>query len=409
MTTVIKSQNAVSETQYFYPMQNKRFYKISKNYPSSDPKTIQFDVYSLSLNTDTSASYELDFLGATAEIISGNGTVNGGTVTLNHSAGRTVLKLTITNRNYALMQFDVTNLVVTNVIADDAFIDYALNDVQTSDLYGLFKDQQNINPDVSFWNTSKVESMTAFAQNAYRFNADIGNWNVSNVRFFDGAFQKAKKFNADIGNWNVANAVVFNSMFEATEEFNRYLNWNMSNATNVSSMFRYSKKYNQPVNHLNWSNVVMAEAVFANTEAFNQEVNNLNVSNVVSLALIFYLAKSFNQPVSNWSIQKCQNAVSAFCDAPLFNQDLSAWCAKFNTEVLLYNFLDGAASFSTANADAFLNAFWLDFNTTRKAQWASRLAPKVLGMRAVNYTVAGESALNNLIAAGWTITIGSKV
>ena len=409
MTTVIKSQNAVSEAQYFYPMQNKRFYKISKNYPSSDPKTIQFDVYSLSLSTDTSASYDLDFLGATAEIISGNGTVNGGTVTLNHPAGRTVLKLTITNRNYALMQFDVTNLVVTNVTADEAFIDYALNDVQTSDLYGLLKDQQNINPDVSFWNTSKVESMTAFAQNAYRFNADIGNWNVSNIQFFDGAFQKAKKFNADIANWNVAQGVAFNSMFEATEEFNRYLNWNMSNASNVSSMFRYAKKFNQPVNHLKWSNVTMAEAVFANTTAFNQEVNNLNVSNVQSLALIFYLAKSFNQPVNNWSIQKCQNAVSAFCDAPLFNQDLSPWCSKFNTEVLLYNFLDGAASFSTANADAFLNAFWLDFNTTRKAQWASRLAPKVLGMRAVNYTVAGESALNNLIAAGWTITIGSKV
>lgn len=408
MATVIKSQNAVSETQYFYPMQNNRFYKISKNYPSSDPKIIQFDVYSAPLGGD-STSYELVFLGATVEVISGNAVVNDNTVSIGHTTDGTTLRVNVINRNYALMQFDVTNLVVTNVIADGAFIDYALNDVQTSDLFGLLKDQQNINPDVSFWDTSKVVSMTAFALNAFRFNADISNWNVSNVQFFNGAFQKAKKFNADISNWDVAQGFTFSSMFEATEEFNRPLNWNMSNASNVSSMFRYAKKFNQTVNHLNWSNVITADAVFANTEAFNQEVNNLNVSNVTSLALVFYLSKKFNQPVSNWSIQKCRNLTSAFCDTFAFNQSLSSWCTKFNIEVQLNYFLDGAKAFSTENADAFLNAFWLDFNTTRKTLWASRQEPKVLGMRAVNYTVAGESALNNLVAAGWTITIGSKV
>ena len=88
-----------------------------------------------------------------------------------------------------------------------------------------------------------------------------------------------------------------------------------------------------------------------------------------------------------------------------FNQDLSSWAAKFHVDVILNSFF-GAATWGTTNYDKFLNALWVDINTTRPQAWASRTAAKVLGMGTSKYSAASAAARASLGSNGWTITDG---
>ena len=96
---------------------------------------------------------------------------------------------------------------------------------------------------------------------------------------------------------------------------------------------------------------------------------------------------------------------SMFSGATKFDQDLSSWAAKFNVEVILNTFFR-FTTWGTTNYDKFLNALWVDINTTRPQAWALRTTAKVLDMGTSKYSAASAAARASLVSNGWTITDG---
>ena len=72
-----------------------------------------------------------------------------------------------------------------------------------TNLSGMFQGcKRLVNPDLSQWDTSKIQNMKQMFSGAVRFNGDLGAWNVDSVTDMSGMFYRAKAFNQDLIHWN---------------------------------------------------------------------------------------------------------------------------------------------------------------------------------------------------------------
>ena len=71
----------------------------------------------------------------------------------------------------------------------------------------------DLNPDISRWNVSKVKDMSYMFHNCVNFNCNISNWNVSKVENMRGIFDNCENFNQDISRWNIQNVKYYALMF----------------------------------------------------------------------------------------------------------------------------------------------------------------------------------------------------
>ena len=69
----------------------------------------------------------------------------------------------------------------------------------------LFKNNTNIEADISAWDVSKVTNMEGMFEGATNFNQDISKWQTNNVTNMDRMFKGATSFNQDISKWCVVN------------------------------------------------------------------------------------------------------------------------------------------------------------------------------------------------------------
>lgn len=340
------------------------------------------------------------------------------------------------------------------------FVAYDLSDWDMSDVMfasGMFQDSPNFNQNLSLWDVRKITSFgamflgTPFNQplNTWRtdsavemnsmfeacsdFNQPLDRWNTSKVSNLGLMFKNAQSFNQPIGTWDTSSVTNMSHMFENAYSFNQSLNnWNVEKVEHMDGLFRNAKSYNQPVNNWNTGSVLTASEMFLGATVFNQDIQSLdfskctilrsfmwlakafnkpvaalNVSVCTDLAQFFEGASAFNQPVEAWNVSACQDMWRMFAYATAFDQPLAAWCPKLHVEVSLDSFMEGKA-YRTSYYDDFLNALWLDVNTTRRSQWASRIKPRLLGMGLSKYSSASASARASLVSAGWTITDGGQ-
>lgn len=341
------------------------------------------------------------------------------------------------------------------------FVAYDLSDWDMSEVVyaaGMFQNSINFNQNLSLWdvrkigvfswmfaetpfnqplNTWKTDSAMVFEgmfSSCVDFNQPLDKWNTSKVVAFGYMFNNAHSFNQPIGNWDVSSAIVMTYMFNEARAFNQNLNdWDVTKVDNMVGLFRNARSFNQPISNWNSRSVLMAAEMFLGAAAFNQTIENLdfskcttlrsfmlgakafnkpvaalNVSVCTDLAQFFEEASAFNQPVEAWNISACLDMWRMFALATAFDQPLAAWCPKFNVEVSLHSFMEGKA-YRTSYYDDFLNALWLDVNTTRRSQWSARVKPRLLGMGLSKYSSASASARASLVSAGWTITDGGQV
>lgn len=97
--------------------------------------------------------------------------------------------------------------------------DADLNDIDVSKitnmgtLFNFNRDMINFNGDISEWDVSNVEDMTAMFF-ASKFNGDISEWDVSNVNDMSMMFCQSN-FNRkeDLENWNVNNVESMKNIF----------------------------------------------------------------------------------------------------------------------------------------------------------------------------------------------------
>jgi surface protein len=214
-------------------------------------------------------------------------------------------------------------------------------------------------PNISFWDTSKVTNMAQMFSVALAFNQDIGSWNTSSVTDMYQMFERATKFNQNVGKWDISKVVGntatsgISGMFSSATDFNNgssdeiknwdtsrikyfdrmfssnYFNqpigtWNMSAATSLLAMFQWSMRFNQDLSSWNVSNVTTLRSTFEYSRSFNRALP-WDVSNVTDMALTFTGASTFNQDISAWNVGNVTTMSSIFDSATAFNKDLSAW------------------------------------------------------------------------------------
>lgn len=273
---------------------------------------------------------------------------------------------------------------------------------------GMFESCPDFNQPLDKWNTSKAFDLGHMFKDAHSFNQPIGNWNLSAATVMVRMFGQAYAFNQNLNTWDVQNVRDMDGLFQNAKKFNQPIdNWNTRSLVTAAGMFFGATAFNQPIEGLDLSKCTRLRSFMKLANSFNKPVATLDVSVCTDLAEFFEDASSFNQPVSAWNISACLDMGRMFAYATAFDQPLAAWCPKFNIEVSLDSFMEGKA-YRTSYYDDFLNALWLDINTTRRNQWASRIRPRLLGMGLSKYSSASASARANLVSAGWTITDGGQ-
>lgn len=315
------------------------------------------------------------------------------------------------NFNQKLGLWDVRKVRGFSGMFQNTPFNQPLNTWQTDsaiEMNSMFEACPDFNQPISNFNTSKVLTFGYMFNNAHSFNQPIGNWDVSSAITMTYMFNEARAFNQNLNDWNVEKVEYMGGLFRNARSFNQPIsNWNSRSVLVASEMFSGATAFNQTIEHLDFSKCTNLRSFMWLAKAFNKPVAALNVSVCTDLAQFFEEASSFNQPVEAWNISACLDMWRMFAFATAFDQPLAAWCPKFNVEVSLDSFMEGKA-YRTSYYDDFLNALWLDMNTTRRSQWASRIKPRLLGMGLSKYSSVSSSARANLVSAGWTITDGGQ-
>ena len=106
-------------------------------------------------------------------------------------------------------------------------------------------------PDMLFWDVSRVVDMTFMFFQTSSFNQDLSSWNVSSVTSMYAMFYLASSFNQDLSSWNVSSVIDMDRMFYQTTSFNQDLSsWNVSSVIDMDSMFSGASSFNQDLS--NW-------------------------------------------------------------------------------------------------------------------------------------------------------------
>ena len=104
-----------------------------------------------------------------------------------------------------------------------------MNHLFSCDDFCLGPKYEDLNPNISKWNVSKVKNMEFMFDECKNFNCDISGWDVSNVENMSCMFLSCEKFNQDISRWDVGNVEDMCSMFVNCNSFNQNLSsWDIS-------------------------------------------------------------------------------------------------------------------------------------------------------------------------------------
>lgn len=316
------------------------------------------------------------------------------------------------NFNQKLGLWDVRKVIGFSGMFQNTTFNQPLNNWKTDsavEMQSMFEACADFNQPISNFNTSKVTNLSYMFKSASSFNQPIGNWDVQHVAYMSYMFENAYAFNQNLNDWDVQKVEYMEGLFKNARSFNQPIsNWNTKSILMAPEMFLGATAFNQTIENLNFSKCTTLRSFMLLAKSFNKPVAALDVSVCTDLAQFFEEATAFNQPVEEWNVASCLDMWRMFAFATAFDQPLAAWCPKFNVEVSLDSFMEGKA-YRTSYYDDFLNALWLDINTTRRNQWASRVKPRLLGMGLSKYSSASSSARANLVSAGWTITDGGQV
>jgi len=176
---------------------------------------------------------------------------------------------------------------------------------------------------INTWDVSGVTDMTeTFSKdrnsNAEWFgeqiNEDISGWNTKSVLDMSLMFQKNTKFNYDISSWNTELVADMNHMFAHQSIFNHDISdWDTGEVLNMSGMFSQAVFNNGLVNNpLSWNTIKVTNMnnMFSNNAQFDQYIGSWNVSNVTNMSFMFHNATSFNQDLPLWDLSSITDANS---------------------------------------------------------------------------------------------------
>lgn len=131
-------------------------------------------------------------------------------------------------------------------IITEGKIDLSLIDIKKSgltDLSNLFSFKDEINGDISKWDTSDVTNME-FMFSYSGINPDISKWNTSNVINMGFMFSNSKNFDCNLNDWDFSSVISVVGMFLIAENFNNGgfdLTYNLYSCRYCGRMFAGNK------------------------------------------------------------------------------------------------------------------------------------------------------------------------
>ena len=142
-----------------------------------------------------------------------------------------------------------------------------LNDIDVSEITdmgldnnneSLFEDLDPHNIDVSQWDVSNVEDMSALFWGCENFNCDLSEWDVRKVKNMFALFKWCNNFKGTgLENWDVSSVELMNDMFSQCINFNCDISkWDVSNVKTMSYMFYNCKKFDCDLDNWKVSNTV---------------------------------------------------------------------------------------------------------------------------------------------------------
>ncbi len=211
----------------------------------------------------------------------------------------------------------------------DTKFDVVLNpNIDTSNvtsMKGIFLNNQG-NPNVSHWDTSKVTDLAFAFYGCENANPDVSNWDTNNVTDLEGTFRYLKKGNPDVSNWKTQNVTSMKGTFYSAEIATpNTTNWDTSNVTTMQYMFIYTDNANPDTSNWNTEKVTDMSDMFSSAKAANPDTSNWNTSNVTNMESMFRSAVSAKPNTSNWDTSKVTSFRSLFENAKVATPDTSNW------------------------------------------------------------------------------------
>ena len=148
-------------------------------------------------------------------------------------------------------------------------------------------------------------------------------------------FDIAGSFNQDLSNWDVSNVEDMSAMFANTSSFNKPLNdWDVSNVVDMNSMFYEANAFNQPIGDWIVSSVTNMSFMFQDVTSFNQDLSSWDVSSVLGMTNMFndsgLSTNNYDAILNSWSQQNVQSDV-------ILGAEGIAYCNGADARLILIN------------------------------------------------------------------------
>lgn len=213
----------------------------------------------------------------------------------------------------------LNNIIIRQLLDTNNLTNIKYWDVRkVTDMRNLFWRQQ-LDLDLTYWDTSNVRTMNSLVSYANTTVHNITNWNTCRVRDMSNCFQGSSFFNEPL-NWNTSSVTDMSRMFLDTKKFNQPLQWDTSNVENMSCMFQRAISFNSFLD-FNTSKVTNMSSMFNGAVCFDQPLE-WKTDNVTDMSHMFDKAESFNQPLV-WETGNVINMSCMFREAERFNSFLA--------------------------------------------------------------------------------------
>ena len=222
------------------------------------------------------------------------------------------------------------------LLLDKFTTDWSLICTTLCDSLGQLFSNISLNPPISHFDTSNVNSLFQTFESNPIFNTNIDFWDTSKVTNMRELFRGCNQFNQPLNSWDVSQCTDFSSTLRANS-FNQPLNnWNPINAFNMDFMFNGATSFNQNIDTWNVSSVEDMQAMFANCSSFNSSLSSWNTSNVTQMNSMFSNATSYNKDISSWCVELIPSEPTNFAlnspldNLPNFKPNWGATCVTTN-------------------------------------------------------------------------------
>ena len=154
-------------------------------------------------------------------------------------------------------------------------------------MYALFRDATEVNPNLSDWDVSSVTTMEEMFINASSADASLNSWDVSSVSNMSYMFRSAGDVSQDLAEWDTSSVTNMRGMFLDVSSNPDVSAWDVSSVETMLTMFTSAASAAPDINAWDMSSVVEMDRLFAGSNVSNVPFESWDISSVQSMRNVF--------------------------------------------------------------------------------------------------------------------------